>query len=107
VRQKPVIPRAQAVRDVQDAVDFYFGDGAEKAALGFVDALERAYLHIGRHPATASHRYAHELGLPSLRSWPLARYPYLIFFLERDDHPDVWRVLHGHRDLPAGLTSDL
>jgi toxin ParE1/3/4 len=27
-------------------------------------------------------------------------YPHLIFYIERDDHVDVWRVLHGQRDIP-------
>jgi toxin ParE1/3/4 len=36
----------------------------------------------------------------------LTRYPYLLFFMERDDHIDVWRVLHGKRDIPAWLAKD-
>jgi toxin ParE1/3/4 len=65
--------------------------------------VERAYRHIVAQPATGSQRYAHELDLPGLRSWPLKRYPYLIFYVERDDHLDVWRVLHGERDIPAWM----
>ena len=69
----------------------------------FIDALEKAYGHIGRHPATGSPRYAHELNLPGLRAWPLTRYPYIVFYVERSDHIDVWRVLHGQRDIPAWM----
>lgn len=25
------------------------------------------------------------------------------FYVEREDHVDVWRVLHGQRDIPAWL----
>lgn len=100
---KPVVPRALARQDVDDALAYYLSEGAERAALGFIDALERAYTHIGPHPATGSSRYAHELDLPGLRSWPLTRYPHLVFYVERDDHVDVWRVLHGARDIPASL----
>ncbi|NML17234.1 type II toxin-antitoxin system RelE/ParE family toxin [Azohydromonas caseinilytica] len=103
MRFKPVIPRAQACRDVEAAMDGYVAEGAEEAALGFVDALELAYTHIGRHPATGSPRWAHELNLPGLRCWPLKRYPYLVFYVERADRIDVWRVLHGARDLPQWL----
>jgi len=60
VRAKPVVPREQAHRDVEDAVAHYLTENAETAALGFIDALENAYRHIGRHPATGSPRYAHE-----------------------------------------------
>ncbi len=100
---KPVIPRQQASRDIEEAVDHYLSDAGEKTALGFVDALERAYRHIARHPATGSPRYAHELSLPDLRSWPLRRYPYLVFYMECDDHVDVWRVLQSERDIPAWM----
>jgi toxin ParE1/3/4 len=37
------------------------------------------------------------LNLPGLRFWPLTRYPHLVFYIEMDDHVDVWRVLHGER----------
>ncbi|MFS2054340.1 type II toxin-antitoxin system RelE/ParE family toxin [Variovorax sp. Varisp41] len=98
---KPVIPRTSASRDVEDAIDHYLGEGAEHAALGLIADLERAYAHIGRHPATGSTRYAHDLNLPGLRSWSLNRFPYVVFYMEHPDHIDVWRVLHGHRDIPT------
>ena len=52
-------------------------------------------------PATGSPLYGHALGLPGLRSRRLKRYPYLIFQIDRDDHMDVWRVVHAQRDIPA------
>lgn len=103
MKAKPVVPREQAQQDVEDALTYYVAEDAEAAALGFIDALERAYAHIGRHPATGSPRYAHELNLPGLRSWPLTRHPYLVFYVERSDHVDVWRVLQGQRDIPAWM----
>lgn len=103
---KPVVPRELANRDVDEALGYYLNEGAESAALGFIDALERAYRHIGRHPETGSPRYAHELGLPGLRCWSLKRYPYLVFYVERADQIDVWRVLHGGRDIPGWLQAD-
>ena len=45
----------------------------------------------------------HELNLPGLRFWPLTRYPHLVFYVERPDHIDVWRVLHGTRDIPQWM----
>ena len=100
---KAVVPRERAKRDAEEAIDYYLGENAPDAALGFVDALERAYSHIGRHPGSGSSRYAHELNLPGLRFWPLQKYPHLIFYAERSDHVDVWRILHGHRDIPAWM----
>lgn len=98
---KPVLPRNQAIQDVDAAVAHYLNEHAEQAALGLVDALEDAYARLGQHPAIGTTRYAHELDIPGLRSLALARFPYVIFYIEREDHVDVWRVLHGRRDIPA------
>jgi toxin ParE1/3/4 len=103
VKARPIVPREQANRDIDEAIAYYLSEDAEQAALGFIDALEQAYAHISRHPATGSPRYAHELNLPGLRSWPLTHYPHLVFYVERADHIDVWRVLHGQRDIPAWM----
>ena len=102
----PVIPRALALQDVALAVDFYRSEAGRAVALGFVDALQQAYEHLARHPATGSLRYAHALELPGLRAWPLRRYPYLVFYFVQPDHVDVWRVLHGARNLPQWLAGD-
>lgn len=103
MKSKPVIPREQANRDVDDALAYYLTEAGDAVALGFIDALEKAYSHIGRQPATGSPRHAHELNLPGLRAWPLTRYPYLVFYVEHLDHIDVWRVLNGQRDIPAWM----
>lgn len=103
MKAKAIIPREQANRDVDDAVACYLSEVSEAVALGFIDALDKAYNHIGRHPATGSPRYSHELNLPGLRAWPLTRYPHIVFYVERPDHIDVWRVLHGQRDIPAWM----
>jgi toxin ParE1/3/4 len=106
MKVKPIVPRSEANHDVDEAIDHYLTENAEQAALGFIDALEKAYNHIARHPSTGSPRYAHALNIPGLRFWPLSRYPYLVFFIERIDRIDVWRVLHGQRDIPAWLVDD-
>ena len=104
MKSKPIVPRRRAVEDVDETIAWYLAEGSPKVALGFIAALERAYLQIGRHPATGSPRYAQELGLPGLRCWPLARHPQLVFYVERGDHIDVWRVLHGKRDVPTWMS---
>ncbi|MDO8888263.1 MAG: type II toxin-antitoxin system RelE/ParE family toxin [Hydrogenophaga sp.] len=100
---KSVVPREQANRDIDAILLYYIENEAPAAASGFIDQLEQAFTHIARQPATGSPRYAHELNLPGLRFWPLTRYPHLVFYLEREDHIDVWRVLHGQRDLPTWM----
>ena len=100
---KPVVPRTTAVRDVEEALAHYLSAGEMQAALGFIDELEAAYAHIAKYPASGSMRYAWDLEVPGLRSWPVRRYPHLIFYRESDDHVDVWRVLHGRRDVAAWM----
>ena len=100
---KPVVPREQANRDAEEAVVYYLGQGSTKAALAFVNALENAYAHLGRHPLSGSPRYAHELNLPDLRAWPVKGYPWLVFYVDRERYVEVWRVLQAERDIPAWL----
>lgn len=100
---KPLIPREAANRDIEAAIEHYLVDAGEATALRFIDALENAYTHVSRHPSSGSPRYAQELDLPGLRSWPLKRLPYLVFYLEHIDHVDVWRVLHVGRDIPSWM----
>ncbi|MBV2149964.1 type II toxin-antitoxin system RelE/ParE family toxin [Sphingobium sp. AS12] len=98
-----VVPRDQAQRDIEEAIDHYAREAGADIALGFVDALEATYQTIAEHPGIGSPRYAHELDLPGLRHRRLERYPWLVFYAERDDHIDVWRVLDARRDIPAWL----
>lgn len=100
---KPVVPREQVRRDVEEAIDYYAQEAGAEVALRFVDAIREAYRVISVRPATGSPRYGHELELPGLRSRKLGRFPYLVFYLEREDHIDVWRLLHTHRDMPSWL----
>ena len=100
---KRAVLRTRADRDIEEAIDFYLGEGAPRAALKFIDALEQALGDIERHPAIGSTRYATELDLPGLRCWQIKGYPHLVFYIEREDYVDVWRVLHGSRDIPVWL----
>lgn len=103
---KTIVQRSLAHSDVEKAVSHYLEVASPATALGLVDALEAAYAHIDRNPATGSPRYAHEINLPGLRAWPLTKYPYLIFYVELDQHIDVWRVLHMATDIPNWLAQD-
>lgn len=100
---KPVIPSRRAILDVLEAAGYYEAEAGEAVADRFIAAVHAAFEAIGRVPGIGSPRYAHELGLPELRSWRLKGYPYLVFYIEHEDALDVIRVLHGARDIPATL----
>ena len=102
---RPVILRVLAEQDVEQASLHYLTEGSEALALDFIGEAEQAFRRIGRNPAIASPRHAYELGLEGLRAWPLRRFPYLIFYIEKPDALDVWRVLHGQRDIPSWMQS--
>lgn len=102
---KPLIRRARSDLDVEEAIDHYLIESVT-AAGGFIDALEAAYGHIQRWPATGSPRYAHALGIPGLRFWRCRRYPYLVFYVERRERIEIWRVLHASRDIPRWLEAE-
>jgi plasmid stabilization system protein ParE len=56
MKTKPVVPRLLAQQDVDATIGYYLSERAAQVALGFIDALEHAYAHIGRYPATGSAR---------------------------------------------------
>jgi toxin ParE1/3/4 len=91
--------REVAQRDVRAAVGHYFREAGPEIALAFIDALQA----LAAHPGLGSPRYALELALPGLRSLATKGFPYLVFYIDRDDGIDVWRVLHGRRDIPPRI----
>ena len=100
---KPVVLRERAQSDIDEAVEHYLAEAGPSVALAFIDALEDALRRIGEQPAAGSPRYAHELDIPGLRFRPMGKFPYLVFHVEGEVEIDVWRVLHGTRDIPAGM----
>ncbi len=95
-----------AAADIDSAISYYRENAGDDIADDFVDELERSVSLLVRHPRTGSLRFAYELEIPELRSWPLPNFPYLIFYLPSDDHLDIWRVMHARRDIPAFLQVD-
>ena len=106
MRVKRVARRERAERDIDEAAAHYRAEGGVEIELRFIDALEVAIRHVATHPATGSTRHASELKSRDLRFWAVKRFPFLIFYVEHTDHVDVWRVLHGARDLPAWLRDE-
>lgn len=53
---KPVIPRDQAIHDVEHAIDYYLDEGAAQAASDLIDQLQAAYRLIGLHSGIGSPR---------------------------------------------------
>lgn len=105
MKTKQAIPRPEAQRDIDEAVDYYLREAGVEAAMGLIDSIQKTYLHLRRYPQIGSTRYAHELDLPGLRMWPLRHHPFLVFYLEQPDALDIWRVLNSQRDIPTWLVN--
>jgi toxin ParE1/3/4 len=103
VTPRPVILREAARRDIDDAIAHYASEARTPVALAFIDAIERAFRQVARHPASGSPRYASELRIDGLRAWPLRRFPFLVFYRDAGDRLDAWRVLYAQRDIPAWM----
>lgn len=52
---KPAHLREKASHDVDQIIEYYPTEANEDTALGFVDALEKGFAHIGRHPSPDRH----------------------------------------------------
>ena len=100
---KPVVLRERARRDIDEAIEHYLSEAGPAVALDFVNALEDVRRQIGERPASGSPRHAHELDIPGLRFRSVGRFPCLVFYVEREADIDVWRALHGARDIPAWM----
>ena len=100
---KPVVLRERARRDIDEAIEHYLLEAGPALALDFIDALDDTRRQIGERPASGSPRHAHELDIPGLRFQSVGRFPYLVFYVEKEAEIDVWRVLHGARDIPAWM----
>lgn len=98
--------RALAANDIDAALAHYHNVADDHVALNFIDALEAAIDHLRQHPHTGSLQLGYELDIPELRSWPVRKFPYLIFCVPDDDRIDIWRILHTKRDIPAHLAPD-
>jgi toxin ParE1/3/4 len=103
---KPLVRHERADEDVEAAVEYYL-QHAPEVTLRFVDALEQTYRQIQQRPTIGSPRYAHELNLPGLRFRQCKRFPYLVFYVEYAQQIDIWRVLHGSRDISAWLQGEV
>ena len=101
---KPARLRRKALEDLRDAHRYYLSK-APQVADDFLAKATDVKRHIELHPRTGSLRYGHLLDISGLRCWPLDRFPYLIFYIERDDHLDVLRLLHQSRDIAAELVT--
>jgi len=94
-------PAARA--DVLSASLYYRDQVDAQLAAEFIDAVEEAVRSIGAFPGIGSTRFAEMLLIPCLRSVAVRKFPQIIFYFERSEQVEIWRVLHARRDIPDVL----
>lgn len=104
--KKPVL-RQIAEQDIENGFNHYLQDASAEVATSFIGAVDTGLQYIEHHPGAGSPRYGELLDTPGLRSWLVSRFPYILFYIERDAHLDVIRLLHQHSDIPAQLRTDI
>ncbi len=89
--------------DLQTAARLIHQDNPTAARL-FVEAAYNTFEFLGRNPGVGRQRA--DLGFPEIRSWRIDGFRrYLVFYRELPDRIQIWRVLHGARDLHQTLGS--
>jgi toxin ParE1/3/4 len=87
--------------DLRTAAQYIRRDN-RRAARAFVEAAYDAFEFIARNPGVGRRRG--DLGYPDVRSWRVEGFRhYLVFYRELPDRVQVWRVLHGSRNLHGAL----
>jgi toxin ParE1/3/4 len=80
--------------DLQTAAQYIFKDNPT-AANSFLEAAFDTFEFLARNPGVGRQRL--DLGFPEVRSWRIKG------FRPLPDRIQIWRVLHGARDLPQTL----
>ena len=96
---KRFIPHRFAVEDEEEIVHYYEQTSSEQVSLGFINALDQAFSQLSRYPHMGSPRPEYDLELDGIRSWPLKKFPHLIYYEIQTDHIELWRILHPKRDI--------
>lgn len=100
---KPLLLRPLAQADIDAIIGNCLAEGGASLAGRFADQLENTLRTLATHPAIGSRRYSDLLGIHGLRSWPIKKSAYLIFYVDDARQIDIWRVLHGRQDISALL----
>ncbi|MEP6483486.1 MAG: type II toxin-antitoxin system RelE/ParE family toxin [Rudaea sp.] len=106
MNRRVVKMRPAARRDVAAAVAWFAKEGGATIARRSIDEVHMLFDRLASHPSSGSPRYAALCALADLKTMSLKDFPYLVFYLDRDEWVDVLRVFHGARDIPELLRGE-
>jgi len=96
----PSVSRKPEVRrDLVELADYISRDNLA-AALRFLDSAERTFKFLAANPDSGQLCHFPQSDLAGLRVWPIESFGnYLVFYRSTDDGAEIWRVLHGARNI--------
>ncbi len=96
----PSVSRKPEVRrDLVEYADHISRDNLD-AALRFLDAAERTFKFLAANREVGQLCRFPQPELAGLRVWPIEGFGnYLVFYQPTDEGVEIWRVLHGARDI--------
>ncbi len=95
--------RPKAIQDLT-AHAFYIAEDAPEESGRFLEDAESSFRLLVEIPEIGSPRMLASPHLKGLRIWPVRNHPrHLIFYLAKDEHVEIIRILHSRRDLPTTL----
>lgn len=95
---KPVGLRPRARQDRRDEVRYYRDEAGIRVAEKLVRTLEKALHTIAENPAIGSPALGRELGIDGLRTWLIDGFPLAFWYIERETHVDVVRLVGQRQD---------
>jgi len=96
------VSRKPEVRcDLVEQADYISHDNLD-AALRFLDAAERTFKFLAANNQSGQLCNFQQPETAGLRVWPIDGFRnYLVFYRPTDEGVEIWRVLHGARDIEA------
>jgi toxin ParE1/3/4 len=98
--------RPSAEQDLIDVTQWYRKEGGPALAGRFFDAARSSLVPIQRMPGLGSPAAGLLCGIPGLRAWAVEKFPVRWFYIEREDHLDVLRLLADRQDTAAILSDE-
>jgi len=104
VKRPRIIRRPSAIEDLVAQGNYYVQQGSPETAARFLDAAERAFRLLARHPRLGHSWHSPSRRLAGVLVWPIKRFrKHLIFYRPLPDAVEILHVFHGSRDLSAIL----
>ena len=98
---KRVSRKPEVRRDLVEQADYISRDNLN-AALRFLDAAEKTFNFLAANNQSGQRCGFQQPETASLRVWPIEGYGnHLVFYQPTDEGIEIWRVLHGARDIEA------